>query len=1110
MANKKIKGITIEIGADTLGLDEALKGVEKKSKNAASELREVDRTIKTAGDSVTLWKQKQELLNDALKGSREKLQLLEDAQKKVNEQFRGKKISEEQYRAFQREVEYARSSVDKYEKQLADAKEKVAELGRESDNAGDEIKKFGNEAEDVGKKTQNVSDGGLNAMTVAFGTLVADGIRVAASELKDFTTDVVKTGMTFESSMSSVKAISGATASEIEQIESKAKEMGATTRYTAAESADAFGYMALAGWKVEDMLSGIDGVLSLAAASNMDLAQASDIVTDYLTAFGLTAQDSSHFVDMMTYAMANSNTTTVLLGEAYKNCAATAASMGYSAEETTAVLMTMANAGVKGGEAGTALNAIMTRLATDTKDCATELAKYGVNVYNAEGEMQSLSSILEGVSDHWETLTDQEQANLAKMLAGTNQYSALQTIMNGLSDSAEEAGMSFGDYAAALEKCDGAATDMSTTMIDNLQGDMTIFESAVDGMKLSLSEELNPALRDITQYVIKQMPNIEKALKPVFKTAVGGLEFIIKNIPKAIDTAKKIIPVVTAIGAAFATIKIVDSIKKTTGAVQALFAAVAANPFLAAAAGVAALVTAIVAMKKEAKEARDAMIDDMTAESRALSDSVQADIDKMKELSRTAREQIEVDLSKTYRTESLYKELQGLVDENGKVKKGYEDRVSYIVSELQQATGIEIQLIDGVIQKYDELQVAIQETIKKQRAQIFEKNYSEMYSEALVQNSNAASKLVQAQNQRSESQAYIDDLNERVKAMFQSGGKMQNTNITYDMVGKASLSSLEDWQKWGILNDNEYVEAEAALKNIRESGDAIAKERNAINRNNYIIEQYEKAEEALANGNFSLAQGYFAGIDKASIESFNKSKDNIDDLVEYYKEQIEGVGKELRTAEDNNIKYGKDSASAAITEMVDKMVKDGLDGSEILKTGIINNLSQIDHFDTDALKEFMVQTGIDLGDILAEMTFAEMSSELRSTVTQYLYSDELSGNHLINPNSINSQSDYEALHGGNLISMNWSRNATGNFLNIGHEGIIAEAGPELLQVMNGGVKVTPLSRTATNTPVGAGGDTVINNYYNYVSAEVSNDYDVDRLAERLGEAEHRIEEGKGL
>lgn len=1105
MANKTIKGLTIQIGADTLGLDTALKGIEQKSKAAASEVKTIEKAIKITGDSAVLWKQKQEVLNTALDESKKKLKLLEDAQKQVNEQFKEKKISEEQYRAFQREVEYARSAVNKYERELDKANTKVKELSDASDSAASEVKELGNETEDAGYKAQRVSDGGLTAMKVALGTLIAEGLRAAGRELKEFTSEVVKTGMTFESSMSNVAAISKANSDELEQLKEKAKELGATTRYTASESADAFGYMALAGWKVEDMLNSVDGVLNLAASSNMDLAQASDIVTDYLTAFGLKTGDAAHFVDIMTYAMANSNTTTILLGDAYKNCAATAASMGYSVEDTTAVLMTMANAGIKGGEAGTALNAIMTRLATDTKNCATELTKYNVDIYDTEGNMQGLSSILEGVSDHWETLTDQEQANLAKMLAGTNHYAALQTIMNGLSDSAEAAGMSFGDYTAALKECDGAATDMSTTMIDNLQGDMTIFESAVDGMKLSLSEELNPALRDITQYVTKQMPNIEKALKPVFKRAVDGLEFIIKHIPTAIEAAKKIIPVVTGIGAAVATVKIVDSVKKTTDAVKTLFALIAANPFLAAAAGVAAIVTAIVAMKKESKAAREEMINDMTAETRALSDSVQADIDKMNELNRTAREQTEVDLSKTYRTESLYKELQGLVDENGNVKKGYEDRVNYITTELQKATGIEIQLIDGVIQKYGELQTQIDETIKKQRAQIFEQNYADVYNEALLQNSQAASKLVQAQNQRTESQSIIDEYNNRVKAMFQPGGKMRNTNITYDMVGKAELDTLDDWERWGVFDTGDIDKLKAALENRQNAEEAYQNGKDAIAHNNHIIEQYEKAEEALANGNYSLAQGYFAGIDKASIESFNKSKDNIDELVDYYKEQIDEVGKELKTAEDQNIKYGKDSASAAITEMVDKMVNDGLDGSEILKTGIINNLSQIDHFDTEALKNFMAQTGIELGDILATTSFEAMSSELRSAVTQLLYSEDK----LINPNSINSQTDYEALHGGNLISMNWPRNATGGFLNIGHEGIIAEAGPELLQVMNGGIKITPLSRTATNTPVGAGGDTIINNYYNYVTAEVNSDYDVQRLAERLGAEERSIEEGKG-
>ncbi|PWJ13961.1 phage tail tape measure protein [Ruminococcus flavefaciens] len=1077
MASNKIKGLTVQIGADTLGLDTALKGIEQKTKKAADELKDVNKTIRITGESATLWDQKQKLLNTALDESKKKLGTLIEAQSQVKKQLADKTITGEQYRAFQREVEYAKSAVDKYEKELAEAKDKVGELGSASDAAAREVDDFGDETSEAAEKADKASKGGLTAVAVALGNFIYDAAKKATQEIVGFGKEIVSTGMTFESSMSSVEAISGATAEELEQLEEKAKEMGATTKFTAAESADAFGYMALAGWNVSDMLSGIDGVLELAASSNMDLAKASDIVTDYLTAFGLTAQDSSRFVDIMTYAMANSNTTTEMLGEAYKNCAATAASMGYSVEDTTAVLMTMANAGIKGGEAGTALNAIMTRLATDTKNCATELAEYGVNVYDAEGNMQSLSSILEGVSDHWETLTDQEQANLAKMLAGTNHYAALQTIMSGLSDTAEEAGMSFGDYTKALEECEGAATDMSHTMIDNLQGDMTILDSAVDGMKLSLADELNPALRDVVQYVTKQMPNIQKVMKPIAEGAGKLIKGITDNLPAVMAVIKqRALPVIEVLGGALK-----NAYEGAKWLVEKL-------------PGVSGFVRDVKNVK---------LFSELTEDARALNDGIRKDIEKMRELRDTAREQTETDLAETYKTEALYEELKGLVDENGKVKKGYEDRVNYIIGELQQATGIEIQQVDGVIQKYDELQAKIEETIKKQRAQIFEKNYTEMYSEALVQNGQAASKIAEAQKTREENQAYIDDLNSRVKAMFQPGGKMYNSDITYDMVGEVSDGSIEKMKKWGIINDEEYVKAGRALNNVMNSSDSLARLYAEIRNNNHIIEQYEKAEEALANGNYSDAQGLFASIDNASVASFGKIEDNVDEAVEHYKEAVDDVGRKIEAVTDEKIKYGDTAIKAEITELVDKMKTDGLKGADMLATGIVDKLSAIDGFDTSALKEFMAQTGVDLGDILATTSFEQMSSSLRSAVTELLYSQ----NDLIY-NTINSPSDAR-LYGEGRYDIGYAHHATGGTIGIGQQGIVAEAGPELLQVMNGGIKITPLSRTATNTPVGAGSGTTINNYNNTVYATVRGKYDVYGMAEDMATAERRIEQGKG-
>ena len=352
----------------------------------------------------------------------------EELKTKVAELSRAYEESKEATGENSEETKKLKTELDKAEKQLATTeaqttkyeaavkKQGAAVTQAEADLANMEVQlrdvnaelarqKFDEYAEKAGKVGQAVQTAGQHMMkvTTAIGGVAAASVTVAAN---------------FEQQMSKVQAISGATAEETDKLTESARQWGRDTKYSATEAGEAFEYMALAGWKTDDMLEGIGGILNLAAASAMDLGTASDIVTDYLTAFGLSAKDAGKFADEMAYAMSHSNTTTEALGEAYKNCAATAASMGYSVEETTAVLMTMANAGVKGGEAGTALNAIMTRLATDTKGCATELAKYGVEVYDAQGNMNSLSSILTGVRGVWNNLTDEQQANLAKTIAG--------------------------------------------------------------------------------------------------------------------------------------------------------------------------------------------------------------------------------------------------------------------------------------------------------------------------------------------------------------------------------------------------------------------------------------------------------------------------------------------------------------------------------------------------------------------------------------------------------------------------------------------------------------------------------------------------------------------
>lgn len=464
----------------------------------------------------------------------------EELKTKVAELSKAYEESKEATGENSEETKKLKTELDKAEKQLATTeaqttkyeaavkKQGAAVTQAEADLANMEVQlrdvnaelarqKFDEYAEKAGKVGQAVQTAGQHMMkvTTAIGGVAAASVTVAAN---------------FEQQMSKVQAISGATAEDTDRLAESARQWGRDTKYSATEAGEAFEYMALAGWKTDDMLEGIGGILNLAAASAMDLGTASDIVTDYLTAFGLSAKDAGKFADEMAYAMSHSNTTTEALGEAYKNCAATAASMGYSVEETTAVLMTMANAGVKGGEAGTALNAIMTRLATDTKGCATELAKYGVEVYDAQGNMNSLSSILTGVRGVWNNLTDEQQANLAKTIAGTNQFSALQTIMSGLSDEAIASGMSFSDYAEALQNCDGTASDMAATMQDNLLGRLTQLKSKLEDTGITIGNAL--------------LPFMEKAVAKIGELA----DKFAALSPQQQETILKIAGVVAAIG----------------------------------------------------------------------------------------------------------------------------------------------------------------------------------------------------------------------------------------------------------------------------------------------------------------------------------------------------------------------------------------------------------------------------------------------------------------------------------------------------------------------------------------------------------------------------------
>ena len=329
----------------------------------------------------------------------------------------------------------------------------------------------------------------------------------------------VKVGSDFEAAMSKVSAISGATGDDLQKLTEKAKEMGAKTKFSATESAQAFEYMAMAGWKTDDMLNGIEGIMNLAAASGEDLATTSDIVTDALTAMGLQASDSGHFADVLAAASSNSNTNVGMMGETFKYVAPVAGALGYNIEDLSQAIGLMANSGIKSTQAGTALRSILTRLAKPPKEAAAAMDKYDISMKNSDGSMKSLMEVMENMRDSLRGLPKDEKAAAAAALGGQEAMSGLLAIVNA-SDT------DFKKLASSIENADGASEKMANTMNDNLKGSITIAGSALEGFGINVYEKMEKPLKSAVDAGTEDINRLSEAF------TTGGLNGVVEEAGK--------------------------------------------------------------------------------------------------------------------------------------------------------------------------------------------------------------------------------------------------------------------------------------------------------------------------------------------------------------------------------------------------------------------------------------------------------------------------------------------------------------------------------------------------------------------------------------------------
>lgn len=429
------------------------------------------------------------------------------------------------------------------------------------------MRSMGNEAIKAGKQIQSAGK-----TITSVGSTLTKAITVPIAGVA---TAAVKTAADFEAAMSEVGAISGASAQDLATLTAKAKEMGATTSFSASESAEAMKYMAMAGWKTADMTAGIAGIMNLAAAAGEDLGTTSDIVTDGLTAFGMSAKESGRFADVMAAASTNANTNVTMLGESFKYCAATAGAMGYNIEDISVALGVMANAGIKGSTAGTTLKNVIANMAKPTDAQAAVMQKLGISLTDGSRNMKSFAEVMNNLRSSFNGLSETEKASYATTLAGKESMSGLLTIVNA-------SAADFDKLTEAINGSSGSAEAMAAKMLDNLKGQLTLLKSAVEGIAITIGDKLLPYLKKFVSWVQKAADYINN-LSDAQVDSIMKWAAIAAAIPPIIMVFGKVVTMVGTVQRTFGTITktianfggIIGTITSPAGIVIGVLAAIA-------------------------------------------------------------------------------------------------------------------------------------------------------------------------------------------------------------------------------------------------------------------------------------------------------------------------------------------------------------------------------------------------------------------------------------------------------------------------------------------------------------------------------------------------------
>ncbi len=567
MANR-IKGITVEIGGDTTKLQTALKGVNSSIRDTQSQLKDVEKLLKLDPGNTELLAQKHRLLGEAVAGTKEKLETLKTAAEQANTALANGEITQDQYDALQREIIETENNLRDLERQAgqsAVALQKIAATGEKLKTVGD-----------------NISSAGQKLLPVTAGVTALG-------------TAAVSTAANFESSMSQVQAtmgitkdamstVNGESVNTMDTLSALAKKMGSETAFSASECAEALNYLALAGYDTQQMCDTLPTVLNLAAAGGIDLAAASDMVTDAMSALGMGVDEAGTMVDQMAKTASTTNTSVAQLGEGILTIGATAKTVKGGTAELNTALGILANNGIKGAEGGTHLRNVILSLQNPTDKAAACMEQLGLDVYDSEGNMRSLNDILGDLNTSMDGMTAAEKSNIIGQIFNKTDLSSVNALL-------ANTGSTWDDLQQSIIDSGGAAQQMADTQLDNLQGQITILKSALEGLAISFGELLLPAIKMIVGWVQKfvdWLNGMDEGTKKVITTvallaaALGPVLIVVGKVVSAVGTIMTIVP------------KVAGVINTVKTAFAALNTTMLANPIFLIIAAITALVAAFI------------------------------------------------------------------------------------------------------------------------------------------------------------------------------------------------------------------------------------------------------------------------------------------------------------------------------------------------------------------------------------------------------------------------------------------------------------------------------------------------------------------------------------